>query len=97
MDKIKLGDVVRDSISGMEGVVIADTMWLNGCRRLQVQPRELKDGKPVEGQSFDEEQLELVTGSVLASKGRERQAQPARAYTGGPGAEPTRQSTPPRI
>jgi hypothetical protein len=46
---------------------------LNKCRRLTVQSREMKEGKPLDGQVFDIEQLTLV------KKGR----QPEKAYTGG--------------
>lgn len=56
----KLGDDVRDSITGLTGCVIAKTEWLNGCWRITVQPRELKDGKPVDSCVFDVEQLEIV-------------------------------------
>jgi hypothetical protein len=57
------GDTVRDTITGFEGVVIGVrvTFWLNGCRRYGIQPREMKDGKPIDSAWFDEEQLELVS------------------------------------
>lgn len=60
MAEIKLGDKVKDRITGLTGIAIGVTTWLYGCRRLVVQPQELKDGKPVEFTSFDEPQLELV-------------------------------------
>jgi hypothetical protein len=56
---IKLGDPVRDKITGYKGIVVARTEWLNGCVRLVVQARKLHEGKPVEPQTFDEPQLEL--------------------------------------
>jgi hypothetical protein len=58
---IKLGDVAADTISGFEGVVVSKTEWLNGCVRLQLAPRKLHEGKPIEGHVFDIEQLVLVT------------------------------------
>lgn len=57
---IELGDEVKDSITGFQGVVVGAFHYLHGCRRLAVQPRELKDGKPLESQVFDEPQLILV-------------------------------------
>ena len=60
LDKVGLGDVVRDTITGFEGVVCAKTEWLNGCVRVQVQPKQLREGKPIEAHTFDIEQLELV-------------------------------------
>lgn len=77
---IQLGDVARDTITGMVGVVVADTKWLHGCRRLTLQPKELKDGKPVDSWSFDEPQLELV----------EKKAARGTDGPGGPRPEPTR-------
>jgi hypothetical protein len=60
----KNGEFVKDKISGLEGVVVAVTVWYNGCIRYAVQPRDVKDGKPVDAWSLDEEQLE-GTGKYL--------------------------------
>jgi hypothetical protein len=57
---INLGQTVRDTITGLEGVAIARTEWLYGCIRITIQPRGLHDGKPVESQCFDEAQLVAV-------------------------------------
>lgn len=59
-EEIHLGDVLKDTITGFKGVAIASTNWLNGCVRVTLQPQELKDGKPIEAQTFDVEQLEIV-------------------------------------
>jgi hypothetical protein len=56
----KLGDDVRDTITGYVGCVVSKTEWLNGCWRIGVQSRELKDGKPIDNCVFDVEQLEVV-------------------------------------
>jgi len=58
--KIKLGDVVLDPITGMTGTVTARTEFLFGCVRCAVQPKELKDGIPVDAVYVDEPQLERV-------------------------------------
>lgn len=71
---IQLGDVARDSITGYQGVVIARTEWLNGCWRIVIQAQELKDGKPIEAQTFDIEQLVLV----------QKRGHVAKKDTGGP-------------
>jgi hypothetical protein len=78
---MKLGDIVRDKISGFTGTVIADTMWIYGCRRLTVQSHELKDGRPLESVTFDAQQLEMVNHGAQA---------PAEsvAVTGGPRPHP---------
>lgn len=57
------GDIVRDIVTQLEGVIVATTVWMNGCIRYLVQPQELKDGKPVENTSLDEQQLELVAAT----------------------------------
>lgn len=81
MTRIELGDVARDTITGFQGVVIADTKWLHGCRRLTLQPQTLdKDGKVQESMTFDEPQLAKVTAAVAAGTGN----------TGGPRPEPRR-------
>lgn len=83
---INLGDVAKDTITGFEGVVVAETRWLHGCRRLTLQPKALHEGKPVEPNTFDAPQLELV----------ERAAGRAEPTTGGPQPEPRCQPDPRR-
>ena len=65
---IGLGDEVKDSVSGFQGVVIAVTTWLNGCRRLVLQPKKLDKttGKPYESVTFDVEQLVMVKAAKRA-------------------------------
>lgn len=59
--EVKLGDTVKDTITGVEGVVVTVSDWLNGCQTISVQKRELdKDGKPHDRIAFDIEQVELV-------------------------------------
>lgn len=60
MVKIKLGQKVRDTISGNEGTVVAITTWLNGCVRMCIQPEGTKDGIPFSTFVIDEPQLEVV-------------------------------------
>lgn len=57
---IPLGFTARDRISGIQGTAIARTQWLNGCWRIMIQPRQLKDGRPVDSCSFDYQQVELI-------------------------------------
>ena len=58
--EIKLGDVARDSISGLEGVVVCISKWLYGCTRVSVQPQGNKDGKPFDLVTVDMPQLTKV-------------------------------------
>lgn len=66
---IKLGDKVKDQVTGLEGIAIGTTQWLTGCARITVQPPMGKDGKIPEMQSFDETQLVCVkAGAVKIAK-----------------------------
>jgi hypothetical protein len=67
--EIKLGQKVRDSITGLEGMAVSRTVYLYGCARITIQPFETKDGKPADWCSFDEPQLEVIsdTPHVAAS------------------------------
>lgn len=84
-DRIKLGDIARDRVSGFEGVVVGRTQWLRGCDRLVLQSQALYEGKPVEPVSFDEPDLEFVRTTDLAE---EHAAKPV--TTGGPRPTPSR-------
>lgn len=60
MDQIKLGDEVRDTVSGFKGIAIGRTIFLQGCARVGVQPKVGKDGKLPDAVWFDEPQLEII-------------------------------------
>ena len=58
---IKLGQVVRDTITGCDGKVIAITEWLYGCRRIMIQPKGNKEtGGPLDAFITDEPQCEVI-------------------------------------
>lgn len=78
---MKLGDKMKDKVSGFEGVAIAKTEWLYGCVRVVLQPMADKDGKLPDTQAFDIDQLE--------SQGSKIERTPS--ATGGPMPIPTRQ------
>jgi hypothetical protein len=61
--KFALKETVRDSITGFEGIVTGATFWSNGCVRYSVQSKTMKDGKPIEPEWFDEQQLESVAAA----------------------------------
>jgi hypothetical protein len=59
--EIKLGDYVRDTISGFTGIVTCRTEWLYQCLRYGVTPTQLgDDGKLIDTYYFDEGQLEII-------------------------------------
>jgi hypothetical protein len=76
MTTIRVGDRVKDIVTGFAGIAIGRTEWLNKCVRILVQPEKLHEGKVVQSEQFDEEQLVLVkAGAVNLHKERQ---------TGGP-------------
>ena len=78
---IKLGDRVRDTITGFEGTVTSITRWLNGCDRVSIQPTSLDDkGQPKDANVFDVLQLEVV----------EKKGHKTTPRTGGPREEEKR-------
>ncbi len=72
MSKVKLGQRVRDTLSGQEGTAVARTEWLYGCVRITVQPEGSKNGRPYDLFTVDEPQVEVVEGSKSAPKARPR-------------------------
>jgi heat shock protein HspQ len=68
--KIKLGDKVRDKVSGYEGIAVARTEFINGCTQYTVQ-RKLKGTQelnPMGEPSIDEMCLEVIQKRVIVSK-----------------------------
>lgn len=55
--EIELGEEVADTITGFKGTATGRYIFLNGCIRVEVTPKGLKDGKPIELEVFDEQRL----------------------------------------
>jgi hypothetical protein len=60
IELVRLGDRVKDTVSGLIGIVVAKTEWLNGCWRIAVQQKVTKDGKLPDLCNFDIEQLIVI-------------------------------------
>jgi hypothetical protein len=67
MSEIKLGQKVRDIVSGAEGVVVAKTEYLNGCVQFGVRPRST-DGTYPNTTYFDAEWLEVIDETSIQVK-----------------------------
>ncbi len=66
VEPIERGDLVKHIfIEEFTGIVTSITAYLNGCRRLSVQPMLLKDGKPLAESVFDENELVVVESGVV--------------------------------
>jgi len=81
---IKLGSLVKDSITGFTGIATGDANFMYGCRRIQIESKMLKDGKPIEAQWFDEQRVEIVKVD------KPKVSENSRATSGGPQNDPTR-------
>lgn len=80
---IQLGSKVRDNITGFTGIATSRTCYLHGCVHIGITPTELKDGKPIEPQWFDEQRVEIVEEKAPV-------VSPASSATsGGPYSAPT--------
>jgi len=60
MSKPELGDTLKDTVTGFQGVAIAKCVWLYGCTRITIQPPVGKDGKIPDTGTFDEPSLIVV-------------------------------------
>lgn len=79
---IKLGNKVRDTITGFAGILIGRTEWMYGCNRIGIQPEGLHEGKPVDAEWFDEQRVELVEATPV------KVSPNSTATSGGPKRDP---------
>lgn len=75
---IKLGQKVRDRVTGLEGIAYGRSTWLFGCDRITIQPPVDKDGKVPDAWSCDEPQVEVIDEAVISEQS------PAQRKVGGP-------------
>jgi hypothetical protein len=62
---VNLGDEVKDTVTGFQGIVVAKTNYIHGCTRVSVQPKVGKDKKVPEAQAFDEPALKVIKAGVV--------------------------------
>lgn len=80
---VKLGNKVKDNITGFTGIATGRTEWLYGCARICIEPQELKDGKPIDSCWFDEQRVVVLTDDApVVSKDNS-------ATSGGPQKDPS--------
>ncbi len=87
---IKLGNKVKDTVTGFEGITIARIDYLHGCCQWCVKSQALHEGKPISGVYFDEPLLEVLEPSGVP---RVKGSDPT---NGGPGDPPPARSYPDR-
>jgi len=64
---VKLGDFVKDTISGFKGIAVSKHSYLQGCDRISVQPPIDKNGKHPESVTFDEPQLKVIKKQKISA------------------------------
>ncbi len=58
---IELGSIAKDQVSGFEGMVTAQIIYVTGCVQYKLDPvGAMVEGKPIDGQWFDEARLDPV-------------------------------------
>ena len=64
---IKLGQEVRDRVTGFQGIVVVIADHLYGCVRIGVQPQGMdKDGRKFDDAFFDVSALEVIGEGITA-------------------------------
>ena len=62
MSDIKLGDKVRDTITGYQGTLTSITENLHGCKRISIQAEVDHNGQVPDLEWFDEPRIEIANG-----------------------------------
>ena len=61
---IKLGDKVKDTVSGFEGIVVTILQYLNGCTQYSVQGKAKKSHDMAACYNIDIQQLKKIPGGL---------------------------------
>lgn len=89
-NKVECGDLVRDNVTGFEGIATGVHLWITGCTSVTVQPREMQEGKVLDGKAFDSPRLTILQKAACVI---ESTAPDSPARTGGPKEHPSNEKT----
>lgn len=64
--KFKLGNTLRDKVTGVTGMTTGYLTYYNGCRQWNIHPKVGDDGKQQDALYYDEQQLEFVDDGIAA-------------------------------
>lgn len=68
-EKIELGDLVEDTLTGLQGITIVELIHITGCHQFRVQPRiKLSNGYLGDSYVFDISRLKLIEKDVWKHK-----------------------------
>ncbi len=62
--EIRMGQKVKDIVTGFEGIVVARVEFINGCVQYAVRPKVDDKGNMVESEYIDVDRLKLVNSGV---------------------------------
>ena len=82
--QIELGDLVKDIVTGFQGVATTRSEYINGCVQYYVRPQKLHEGKRIDGCWLDEGQLKVVERAAVTVTA----TSPARPKSPGGGVRP---------
>ena len=68
--KFELGMILKDKITGFQGVAMAHTEYLTECVHYGICSQSLQNGKPIEWEWFDEARLILVNDEKIEKESR---------------------------
>jgi hypothetical protein len=91
---MKLGDKVRDNLTGFIGIAVAKCEYLNGCVSYEIVPLDLKEGLIQKTVWIDIQQLSVIKQKPVLKK-KEPDCYGKRPGRGGPGNRPPEASKPP--
>jgi len=64
--RLKLGDEAKDKITGFQGIIVARSHWLHNCDVYLLKSQELKEGKPLDNEAFDDDQVVILKEGAVA-------------------------------
>lgn len=75
---VELGDKVKDTVSGFNGIAVGKHIYLQGCVRITIQPPIDKEGKLPEANTFDEPLVIVLKPKYVVTKKKEKPGGPAK-------------------
>jgi hypothetical protein len=63
--KFRLGECVRDKVTGFKGAIVSRADHISGCATYGVQPTQLKDGADLQDAKWFDEPRLASTGELL--------------------------------
>lgn len=66
--KTKLGGQARHIYTEFEGIAKSRTEWMSGCWRICIKPTKLHNGKTIDEEWFDIQEVEIVEESDNKAK-----------------------------